>query len=72
MQLVTGAVHRILLIIVQCAACDKDCAPDIVDNLQCAACDRDCAPDIVDNLHCAACDKDCAPDIVDNCTLCSL
>jgi len=31
-ELTTGTVHRILLIIVQCAACDRYCAPDIVDN----------------------------------------
>ena len=31
-ELVTGTVHRILLITVQFGACDRDCAPDIVDN----------------------------------------
>ena len=31
-ELVTGTVHRISLIIVQCGACDRYCAPDIVDN----------------------------------------
>jgi hypothetical protein len=35
-QLVTGTVHWILLIIVQCAACDRDRAPDFVDN--CTVC----------------------------------
>jgi len=70
---VTRTVHRILLIIVQCAACDRECAPDIVDSFYSVQLVTGTVHRILLIIvQCAACDKDCAPDIVDSCIVCSL
>ena len=72
MQLVTGTLRRIMLIIVECGACDRDCAPDIVDNCSVELVTGTVQRILLIIVQCAACDMDCAPDNVDNFTVWSL
>ena len=72
MQLVTWTVHRILLIIVHCAACDRACALDIVDNCSVELVTGTVHRILLLTVQCGACNRGSAPDIVDTFTVWSL